>query len=94
MNRFKIAHTQGWGLWLLFQDEPGPHLDPAAEAEQDRLNGGPGSTSSAAVHHAAGPKKRRHRITRHEKDKDQHVGEDLWQLWMHPWVVLNAEGSP
>lgn len=62
----------------MFQDEHGAHLDPAAGVEHDRLNGVPGSTSSPALHHAAGPKKRRHRITRHEKDKDQHVGEELW----------------
>ena len=58
-----------------FKDEPGAHLDPPIGAEDDRLNGVSGSTSSAALHHAAGPKRRRHRIPRQEKDKDQQVDE-------------------
>lgn len=53
-------------------------MDPAVGLEHDWLNGVPGSTSSAAVHHPAGPKKKRHRIARHEKDKEQHVGDKLW----------------
>lgn len=74
---------------LLFQDEPGAHLDPAAGVEDDRLNGVSGSTSSAALHHAAGPKKRRHRVPRQEKDKDQQVGEELcWTAVVHTrWSV-------
>lgn len=64
--------------WFLFQDEPGAQVDPAVGLEHDWLNGVPGSTSSAAVHHPAGPKKKRHRIARHEKDKEQHVGDKLW----------------
>ncbi|TKS82147.1 CCR4-NOT transcription complex subunit 3 CCR4-associated factor 3 [Collichthys lucidus] len=55
------------------EDESGAHLDPAAGVEDDRLNGVSGSTSSAALHHCAGPKKRRHRIPRQEKDKDQQL---------------------
>ena len=64
--------------FVLLQDETGAHLDPAAGAEDNRLNGVSGSTSSAALHHAAGPKKRRHRIPRQEKDKDQQVGEQFY----------------
>lgn len=60
----------------MFQDEPGAHLDPAAGVEDDRLNGVSGSSSSAALHHTAGPKKRRHRIPRQDKDKDQQVVEN------------------
>lgn len=57
-----------------FQEEPGSHLEPTAGAESDPLNGVSGSVSSAALHLPAGPKKRRHRLARQEKDKDQHVG--------------------
>lgn len=57
---------------VFFKDEPGAHLDPAAGADSDHFNGE--STSAAALHQPAGPKKRRHRISRQEKDKDQHVG--------------------
>lgn len=62
---------------LFLQDEPGALLDSAAGVEDDRLNGLSGSTSSAALHHAAGSKKRRHRIPRQEKDKDPQVREEL-----------------
>jgi len=58
--------------WHLFQEEHGAHLDPAAGVEDERLNGVSGS--SAALHHAAGPKKKRHRIPRQEKEKEQQVG--------------------
>ncbi|XP_053183103.1 TCF3 fusion partner [Scomber japonicus] len=64
-------------LTILLEDETGAHLDPAAGAEDNRLNGVSGSTSSAALHHAAGPKKRRHRIPRQEKDKDQQTEPDM-----------------
>ncbi|GAA6220592.1 TCF3 fusion partner [Lates japonicus] len=64
-------------LTILLEDEPGAHLDPAAGAEDDRLNGLSGSTSSTALHHAAGPKKRRHRIPRQEKDKDPQTEPDM-----------------
>lgn len=59
--------------WL-FQDEQGSHLEPAAGAQSDPLNGVSGSVSSAAPQLPAGPKKRRHRLARQDKDKDQHVG--------------------
>lgn len=61
------------------QEESGAHLDPAAGVEDEQLNGVSGSTSSSALHHTAGPKKRRHRIPRQEKDKDQQVDEELCQ---------------
>lgn len=60
--------------WRLLQDEHGAQLEPAAGADSDHFNGVSGSASSTALHHPAGPKKRRHRIPRQEKDKDQHVG--------------------
>nr|XP_033496626.1 TCF3 fusion partner isoform X2 [Epinephelus lanceolatus] len=64
-------------LTILLEDEPGAHFDPAAAGvEDERLNGVSGSTLPAAMHHVAGPKRRRHRIQRQEKDKDQQVGED------------------
>lgn len=63
--------------WCFFKDEHGAHLDPAAGADSDHFNGE--SASAAALHHPAGPKKRRHRISRQEKDKDQHVGGESVQ---------------
>lgn len=56
---------------FLYQEESGAHLDPAVGVEDDRLNGVSGSAPSASLHHAAGPKKRRHRILRQDQDKDQ-----------------------
>lgn len=73
---------------FLLQDESGAHLDPAAGVEDDRLNGVTGCTSSAALHHAAGPKKRRHRIPRQEKDKDQQVGELLLSIQVYQHILL------
>lgn len=61
--------------WL-FQDEHGSHLEPAAGAQSDPLNGVSGSVSSAAPQLPAGPKKRRHRLARQDKDRDQHVGAE------------------
>ncbi|XP_072250264.1 TCF3 fusion partner [Leuresthes tenuis] len=62
-------------LTILLEEEHGAHLDPAAGVEDERLNGVSGS--SAALHHAAGPKKKRHRIPRQEKEKDQQIEPDM-----------------
>lgn len=52
------------------------HLDPSLAVEDDRVNGLSGSTSSsAALQQPSGPKKKRHRIPRQEKDKDPQVGK-------------------
>ncbi|XP_023258102.1 TCF3 fusion partner [Seriola lalandi dorsalis] len=64
-------------LTIMLEDEPGAHLDAAAGGEDERLNGLSGSTSSAVLHHAAGPKRRRHRIPRQEKDKDPQTEPDM-----------------
>lgn len=65
-------------LTILLEDEPGAHFDPAAAGvEDERLNGVSGSTLPAAMHHVAGPKRRRHRIQRQEKDKDQQTEPDM-----------------
>ncbi|XP_068426581.1 TCF3 fusion partner isoform X1 [Clinocottus analis] len=64
-------------LTILLEDESEAHLDPASGVEDERLNGVSGSTLSAAVPHAAGPKRRRHRIPRQEKDKDQQTEPDM-----------------
>ncbi|KAF3839681.1 hypothetical protein F7725_018398, partial [Dissostichus mawsoni] len=58
-------------LNILLEDEPGVNLDPAAGVKDDRPNGVSGPSSSAALPHAALPKRKRHRIPRQEKDKDQ-----------------------
>ncbi|PWA23889.1 hypothetical protein CCH79_00010841 [Gambusia affinis] len=62
-------------LTILLEEEPGAHLDSAAGVEEERLNGLSGS--SATLHHAAGPKKKRHRISRQDKDKDQQIEPDV-----------------
>ncbi|KAM4579742.1 TCF3 fusion partner isoform 1-T2 [Odontesthes bonariensis] len=62
-------------LTILLEEEHGAHLDPATGVEDERLNGVSGS--SAALHHAAGPKKKRHRIPRQEKEKDQQIEQDM-----------------
>ncbi|KAM6995214.1 TCF3 fusion partner isoform 2-T2 [Tautogolabrus adspersus] len=58
-------------LTILLEEESGAHLDPAAGVDNDQLNGVSCSALSASLHHATGPKKRRHRIPRQDKDKDQ-----------------------
>ncbi|XP_005798869.1 TCF3 fusion partner [Xiphophorus maculatus] len=62
-------------LTILLEEEPGAHLDSAAGVEEEKLNGLSGS--SATLHHAAGPKKKRHRISRQDKDKDQQIEPDV-----------------
>ncbi|KAI4810762.1 hypothetical protein KUCAC02_013693 [Chaenocephalus aceratus] len=64
-------------LTILLEDEPGVHLDPAAGVKDDRPNGVSGSSSSAVLPHAALPKRKRHRIPRQEKDKDQQTEADM-----------------
>ncbi|XP_068180906.1 TCF3 fusion partner [Antennarius striatus] len=64
-------------LTILLEDEPGVLLDSAGGVEDDQLNGLSGSTSSTALNLASGPKKRRHRIPRQEKDKDQMTEADI-----------------
>ncbi|XP_034409341.1 TCF3 fusion partner [Cyclopterus lumpus] len=64
-------------LTILLEGDPEAHLDPASGVEDERLNGVSGSTLSAATPHAAGPKRRRHRIPRQEKDKDQQTEPDM-----------------
>lgn len=93
-NKYAQAHYMPsqfryFSLLIFFQDEPGAHLDPAAGVEDNQLNGISGPTSSAALHHAAGPKKRRHRIPRQEKDKDQQVGERLYWTAAVLFVVVS-----
>ncbi|XP_076010693.1 TCF3 fusion partner [Genypterus blacodes] len=64
-------------LTILLEDEPGAHIDSAAGVEDERLNGVSASITSPALHHGVGPKKRRHRIPRQDKDKDQQSEADV-----------------
>ncbi|CAN9513652.1 unnamed protein product [Ophioblennius macclurei] len=64
-------------LTILLEDEAGVSLDTAAMLEDEKPNGVSGSSVSAVPHHTAGPKKKRHRIPRQEKDKDQQTEPDL-----------------
>ncbi|KAM4600609.1 TCF3 fusion partner isoform 1-T2 [Polymixia lowei] len=86
-RRFLMKTLDGHGddyrnaqVTIQLEDESGAHLDSAAGVEDDRLNGASGSSSSAAFHHVAGPKKRRHRIPKQEKDKDQQTEPDMSML--------------
>ncbi|MED6277652.1 hypothetical protein CHARACLAT_015622 [Characodon lateralis] len=65
-------------LTIQLEDEPGAHLDSGAGVEEERLNGLSGS--SVALHHATGPKKKRHRVPRQEKDKDLLIEPDMSAL--------------
>ncbi|XP_075965516.1 TCF3 fusion partner [Anarhichas minor] len=83
-RRFLMRTLDGHGddyrnaqLTILLEDEPEAHLDPASGVEDERVNGVSGSTLSAAMPHATGPKRRRHRIPRQEKDKDQQTEPDM-----------------
>ncbi|XP_026172576.1 TCF3 fusion partner isoform X2 [Mastacembelus armatus] len=67
-------------LTILLEEEPAVHVDSAVAVEDDQINGLSGSTSSAALHHITGPKKRRHRIARQEKDKDPQTEPDMTLL--------------
>ncbi|KAM8826533.1 TCF3 fusion partner [Synchiropus picturatus] len=62
-------------LTILLEEESAGRLDPASAAEEDRLNGVSGSASLSSFHPAVGPKKKRHRVPRQEKDKDQQQSE-------------------
>ncbi|KAK2910166.1 hypothetical protein Q8A73_007881 [Channa argus] len=64
-------------LTILLEEEPTAHLDPPVVLEDDPLNGLSSSTSSALVHHNSGPKKKRHRISRQDKDKDPQTEQDM-----------------
>ncbi|XP_017270994.1 TCF3 fusion partner [Kryptolebias marmoratus] len=74
-HRDDYRNTQ---LTILLEDEPGAHLDSSAGVEDERPNSVPGS--SAALHHPAAPRKKRHRIPRQDKDKDQQVEPDVPSL--------------
>ncbi|XP_029959651.1 TCF3 fusion partner [Salarias fasciatus] len=64
-------------LTILLEDEPGVSLDAATGVEDEKLNGVSGSSVSAVPQYTAGPKKKRHRIPRQEKDKEQQTEPDM-----------------
>ncbi|XP_028325625.1 TCF3 fusion partner [Gouania willdenowi] len=64
-------------LTILLDDEPGAHTEASVGAEDEKPNGVAGSSSSASAHQSAGTKKKRHRVPRQEKDKDQETEADL-----------------
>lgn len=64
-DNYRNAH-----LTILLEEESNTPFDLAPGAEEERLNGASGS-SSGATHVMAGTKKKRHRIPKQEKDKDQ-----------------------
>ncbi|KAK0139138.1 TCF3 fusion partner [Merluccius polli] len=70
-------------LTIHLEDESSVPLESAAALEADRINGVPGS--SGATHHGAGPKKRRHRIPKQEKDKDPQTEPDIPTLTESPF---------
>ncbi|KAF7227133.1 TCF3 fusion partner [Nothobranchius furzeri] len=73
-------------LTVLLEDEAGVHLDPSAGVEDERLNGVSGSS-------AAGPKKKRHRIPRQEKDRDQQIEPEVSVLPETPFGEMPSPTS-
>lgn len=59
-------------LTILLEDDPGVHLDSILGTDE-RLNGIPGSSPPSASQHTPGPKKKRHRVPKQEKEKDPQV---------------------
>uniref|UniRef100_A0A3P8QPT9 INO80 complex subunit F domain-containing protein n=1 Tax=Astatotilapia calliptera TaxID=8154 RepID=A0A3P8QPT9_ASTCA len=80
-------------LTILLEDESGAHLEPAAAAEDEKLNGVSGSTPSAASHHVAGTKKKRHRIPRQEKDKEPQSKSRTFFSQIDPEMSALAESQ-
>uniref|UniRef100_A0A8C4Z4S0 INO80 complex subunit F domain-containing protein n=1 Tax=Gadus morhua TaxID=8049 RepID=A0A8C4Z4S0_GADMO len=70
-------------LTIHLEDESTVPLESATGQEGDRINGASGS--SGAAHHGAGPKKRRHRIPKQEKDKDPQTEPDIPMLDESPF---------
>ena len=62
-------------LCLAFQDESSSHLDSVATAEDERLNGIPGSSSPPVGQQHTLPKKKRHRVPKLERERDPQVGK-------------------
>lgn len=70
-------------LTILLEDESSAYLDSTASAaaEDDRLNGIPGSSPpTVALQHTAGPKKKRHRVPKQERERDTQTEPDISQL--------------
>ncbi|KAM6967827.1 TCF3 fusion partner [Aplochiton taeniatus] len=67
-------------LTILLEDEHYSHLDSAPGAEDERLNGVPSSSPSVAFQNTSGPKKKRHRVPKQEKDKDPQTESDISML--------------
>lgn len=66
-------------LTILLEDEHYSHLDSATGADE-RLNGVPNSSPSLALQNTSGPKKKRHRVPKQEKDKDPQAESDISML--------------
>lgn len=64
-------------LTIFLEEEAGTQLEAAAAVEDDLLNGVSASASSTSLHQTPGPKKRRHRIPKLEKDKEPQTEPDL-----------------
>lgn len=61
-------------LTILLEDDSGLNLDPSTPSvEEEKLN-------EASAQNAAGQKKRRHRVPKQEKDKDQQTEADISML--------------
>ena len=65
-------------MTIHLEDESTVPLESTTGQEGDRINGASGS--SGAAHHGAGPKKRRHRIPKQEKDKGTQTEPDIPML--------------
>ncbi|XP_041844582.1 TCF3 fusion partner [Melanotaenia boesemani] len=78
-------------LTILLEEESGAPLEPAAGVEDEKLNGVSGS--SAALHQGGGPKKKRHRLPRQEKDKDPQIEADMLVLAENQYGEISSPTS-
>ncbi|XP_019896200.2 TCF3 fusion partner isoform X2 [Esox lucius] len=67
-------------LEFLFQEESSVHLDIGLGAEDDGLNSHPSLSPSVPLQSTVGPKKKRHRVPKQERDKDTQNESDISML--------------
>ncbi|XP_062321890.1 TCF3 fusion partner isoform X2 [Osmerus eperlanus] len=67
-------------LTIVLEDESSSHLDSLATAEDERLNGIPGSSPPLVALQQTGPKKKRHRVPKLERERDPQTEADMSQL--------------
>ncbi|KAL0985185.1 hypothetical protein UPYG_G00153860 [Umbra pygmaea] len=67
-------------LTILLEEESGAHLDLGPGADDDGLNSLPSLSPSIPLQSTVGSKKKRHRVLKQERDKDQQNESDISML--------------